>query len=272
MTGNQLRQNAAKCIRAWVGAKQGDKTHKAIIDCYNSQDALPSGYKMSYTDPWCAATVSAVAITLGMDSREFPPECSCKRMIALFKKLGLWIEDDGYLPKVGDLVMYYWNDDKNTYAEKDCTADPNHVGMVTAVSVKRFTVTEGNMTSTHVVGTREMEVNGRYIRGFCTPDYASAAKRFTTGSKATQAATGTSVSAFKTVSTKLPILQKGASGSPVEAMQSLLILRGYSCGSSGTDGSFGPDTNTALRSFQKNNRLAVDGSCGKATWAKLISG
>lgn len=271
MTEKQLRQNAVSCITAWVGAKQGSATHKKIIDTYNAQEKLPSGYKMTYTAAWCAATVSAVALTIGMNADEFPTECSCKRMIALFKKLGLWKEDDTYKPSVGDLIMYYWNDSADSYSEEDCTADPNHVGMVTAVNGDRFTVTEGNKSTSKSVGTREMKVNGRYIRGFCLPNYAAAAKRL---SNATTAATASSAesaaSAFKTVRVKLPILKKGASGTPVKALQCLLLLHGYSCGICGTDGSFGGDTNTALRKFQKEHDLAVDGSCGSATWTKLI--
>lgn len=268
MAEKQLRQKAVDCITAWNGAKQGSAKHKSIIDIYNAQSPLPSGYKMTYTDAWCAATVSAVALSIGMAADEFPTECSCTRMIALFKKLGLWKEDDDYKPSLGDLIMYYWNDSADSYDEKDCKANPNHVGMVTAVSGNSFTVTEGNKSTSKQVGTREMKVNGRYIRGFCLPNYAAAAKRL---SKTTSpAATTNAVSAFKTVSVKLPVLKKGASGAPVEALQCLLLTRGISCGDSGIDGSFGSDTNAALKQFQKEHGLAVDGSCGSATWAELI--
>lgn len=270
MTEKQLRQKAVDCITAWNGARQGSAKHKAIIDTYNAQETLPNGYKMTYTDAWCAATVSAVGLSIGMTTEEFPTECSCTRMIALFKKLGLWKEDDAYKPSLGDLIMYYWNDSADNYDEKDCTANPNHVGMVTSVSGNNFTVTEGNKSSSKLVGTREMTVNGRYIRGFCLPNYASAAKRMTKEVAATT--TASSVSAFKTVSVKLPILKKGAKGAPVEALQCLLLLHGYSCGDSGMDGSFGADTNAALKKFQKEHNLAVDGSCGNATWTELIFG
>ncbi len=37
------------------------------------------------------------------------------------------------------------------------------------------------------------------------------------------------------------------------------------------DGSFGPKTLAALKTFQKNKGLAVDGICGPATWSKLNS-
>lgn len=68
----------------------------------------------------------------------------------------------------------------------------------------------------------------------------------------------------------LPMLKKGAKGSPVKAMQILLIGYGYSCGSYGADGSFGGATDNALRAYQKDKGLAVDGYCGPATWSSLL--
>ena len=50
----------------------------------------------------------------------------------------------------------------------------------------------------------------------------------------------------------------------------LLIGHNYGCGSSSTDGSFGPATDKAVRAYQKANGLVVDGSCGPATWRSLL--
>ena len=72
------------------------------------------------------------------------------------------------------------------------------------------------------------------------------------------------------VEVKVSVLKKGAKGSQVKAMQALLIGYGYSCGSSGVDGSFGGATDKALRAYQKDHGLAVDGSCGPATWRSLL--
>lgn len=69
---------------------------------------------------------------------------------------------------------------------------------------------------------------------------------------------------------KLPVLKKGMKVQQVKTMQMLLIGYGYSCGSSGVDGSFGGATDKALRAYQKDKGLAVDGSCGPKTWNKLL--
>ena len=70
----------------------------------------------------------------------------------------------------------------------------------------------------------------------------------------------------------LPMLQKGSRGETVKALQILLIGTepGYSCGRYGVDGDFGSATENAVRNFQRNNGLEVDGIAGPITWAKLL--
>lgn len=58
-------------------------------------------------------------------------------------------------------------------------------------------------------------------------------------------------------------LEKGDKGSEVVALQKNLIALGYNLGKYGADGSFGNDTELALRKFQSDYRLAVDGLYGQ---------
>lgn len=69
---------------------------------------------------------------------------------------------------------------------------------------------------------------------------------------------------------EVKVLKKGAKGNAVKALQTLLIGAGYSCGSKGADGSFGPDTEAAVKAYQKAKKIAVDGSVGPKTWSKLL--
>ena len=86
-------------------------------------------------------------------------------------------------------------------------------------------------------------------------------------------ATTTTVSKTETVSTKIPTIREGDSGSAVLSMQLLLIHKwAISCGPDGADGDFGANTDTALRRFQNQRGLAADGVCGSASWAALIGG
>lgn len=58
-------------------------------------------------------------------------------------------------------------------------------------------------------------------------------------------------------------LRRGTFGEDVKLLQEALIILGYD--PRGVDGSFGPGTDAAVRQFQKDNNLAVDGSVGPAT-------
>lgn len=63
--------------------------------------------------------------------------------------------------------------------------------------------------------------------------------------------------------------KKGDKGSGVKKLQENLIKLGYDLGKYGADGSFGNDTDKAVRKFQADNKLAVDGSAGPITQAKI---
>ena len=58
-------------------------------------------------------------------------------------------------------------------------------------------------------------------------------------------------------------------GEDVSELQKLLVKKGYSCGSCGIDGSFGDDSEKAVREFQKCSGLTVDGKAGENTIPKL---
>ena len=171
ITEAQLRQKVANQANAWLGAVEGDSTHAEILKIYNSQNPLPVGYKMQTHDAWCAAFVSAVWLKVGI-AQYITTECGCGRFRDNAKNLGIWVENDAYTPKVGDAIIYYWSDS----GSGDCQTGADHIGLVTAVSGNTFTVTEGN-TGNGVVGKRTMQVNGRYIRGFIAPNYATIAKK-----------------------------------------------------------------------------------------------
>jgi len=56
----------------------------------------------------------------------------------------------------------------------------------------------------------------------------------------------------------------------IKWLQRRLIALGYSCGSCGVDGSFGYDTLDAVKRFQRDKGLAVDGHVGGDTSRKLV--
>ena len=150
--------------RGWLGCKESNGTHKKIIDVYNAHKPLARGYKVKYTDSWCATFVSACAIKVGYTDI-IPLECSCNQMINGFKKIGRWCEDDAHVPSPGDVIFYDWQDK----GVGDNKGSSDHVGIVEKVEGNIITVIEGNKSD--AVGRRKLQVNGRYIRGYGLPKY-----------------------------------------------------------------------------------------------------
>ena len=237
-----MRNKVVKQAQSWIGCKESNGTHKPIIDIYNAHTPLARGYKVKYTDEWCATFVSAVAIKLGY-THIIPTECSCSKMITLLKQLGAWVESDSYTPLAGDLIFYDWEDN----GKGDNTGSPNHIGIVEKVSGSTITVIEGNYGN--AVKRRYMTIDGRYIRGFGVPKYISEVSK---------------------VDIELSILSKGSKGNEVKTLQRLLLALGYEMNGYGADGSFGGATEQAVKKFQKDRGLSVDGMVGQATWNAIL--
>ena len=69
------------------------------------------------------------------------------------------------------------------------------------------------------------------------------------------------------VKEELPILRKGSKGYYVGYLQEKLNTLGYNCGK--VDKIFGAKTLEAVKAFQVDRNLGVDGIVGPKTWAKL---
>lgn len=160
------RNLPVKKMESWSGLNARDGSHKKILDIYNKHTPLPNGYKVKTTDNWCATAVSAAFIDCGY-AGIFPLECSCGRMIEKAKKMGIWVENDAYIPSPGDAILYDWDDS----GKGDNTGWPDHIGMVKSVDPNTgiMKVIEGNYGK--AVKTRTVGINGRYIRGYITPNF-----------------------------------------------------------------------------------------------------
>lgn len=64
-------------------------------------------------------------------------------------------------------------------------------------------------------------------------------------------------------------LSSGDKGNDVKKLQQDLMALGYSLGSYGADGVYGNDTVNAVKKFQKDNKLTVDGIAGITTLGKI---
>ena len=103
-----LRMQVVQTAESYLGCRESDGSHEAIIDLYNAHEPLAQNYTVQYTDSWCATFVSAVSIRCGLTDI-LPTECSCERLIGLFGELDCWQEDDNYTPLTGDIIFYDWD-------------------------------------------------------------------------------------------------------------------------------------------------------------------
>lgn len=160
------RQSVVDVALSWEGWSEANGKHKKIVDIYNTYSPLPRGTRMQYDWPWCACTWSADAIKLGYTDI-MPIEISCFYIIEAAKKMGCWVENDAYVPKPGDAVLYDWDDN----GIGDNTGNPDHIGIIIEVhqSAGYMVIMEGNYSN--AVKKRTLSINGRYIRGFITPKY-----------------------------------------------------------------------------------------------------
>lgn len=170
VTEADVRKSVVNALMPYKGIKEGSAKHKELIKIFNDSGLCPR-YKMTDKDSWCAMTFSdAFIITKlagapGSGSLFQCVECSCGEMVSLAKKQGIWKEDDSYIPRIGDGILYDWDDS----GKGDNVGWPDHVGLVTACDGKTITVLEGNYKD--AVGVRKIAINAKGIRGFICPNY-----------------------------------------------------------------------------------------------------
>lgn len=130
----------------YLNIQQGSIQHKQVIDLYNCITPRPRGYKMNYSDAWCAAFA-----TVCMDQCHginVPRECSVPEMWKKCK--GRTVKS----PAVDDLIFYDWNND----------GTPDHVGIVYDAGNTYVVAIEGNKSNR--VGTRVITKNSKSIFGY----------------------------------------------------------------------------------------------------------
>jgi len=158
-------------------------------------------------------------------------------------------------PQPGDQI-FFWNTAKNGVS---------HTGIVYKVDKEKVYTIEGN-TSTAIgvvangggVCKKWYKLNYWRIYGYGRPAYDAE-----------------STKTVKTSSVMLPVLKVGDEGPAVEALQTLMKLRGYPCGTygpnkDGVDGDFGNGTGDALEKFQTAYSLTVDRMAGPQVWGALV--
>ena len=187
----------------------------------------------------------------------------CTYSSKYYKEKGRLFKD----PEPGDQI-FFWNSSKTKVA---------HTGIVKSVDKTYVYTIEGNTsTSSGVVANgggvcaKKYKLNYSRIQGYGRPYYEEEETPAPTETKTETKPESTKEET--TVTIEMTVLKKGAKNSQVKTLQRILHALGYDLGSKPVDGSFGPKTDTAVRKFQKDNKLEIDGSVGEKTWSKLLKG
>lgn len=115
-------------------------------------------------------------------------------------------------------------------------------------------------------------IDGNVDMNRCYYDYPSIIGKDANAEKETEEKSEDESEVKNTVNIELSVLRNGANGEQVKTLQRLLMSLGYGLKKYGDDGSFGTETEAAVRAFQKAKGLSVDGVVGKNTWNALLKG
>ena len=156
-------------------------------------------------------------------------------------------------PKVGDQIFFKYTND-------DSTAD--HTGIVVRVTDGLIETIEGN--SGGEVKRKCYQRNDKTIIGYGHPRYDAEPEKTVVTKE------------VKTVNIAMPVLRKGSTGEAVKTLQRLLRQLQYVNLDGKTpiivDGSFGSNTEAAVKRWQQKHLNGVDGIVGVKTWNKLLNG
>lgn len=148
-----IRKKIVGVATACLGAKEGSPEHKTIVDIYNGYKNKLRPYKISMSDAWCAAFVSAVFIAAGLPDL-IPIDCSCFYIKNTAKVRNQLRDPKRYIPKPGDLILYKW----------EGKSIVSHVGIVSKVTGSSLEIIEGNYKD--AVGVRKIKLSYKYIDSY----------------------------------------------------------------------------------------------------------
>lgn len=176
-----------------------------------------------------------------------------------FKKKNQYIKRGSGKPKVGDVVFFY----------SKAKGRIGHVGIVYKVSSSTVYTIEGNTSGASTLVTngggvkkKSYKLTSTYIDGYGRPYYDNI-----------EAGTGIVIdnNTSADIEAKLGdrLLEDGCAGADVKELQNALMKLGYKLPKYGDDGDFGKETEDAVKEFQKDYNLEVDGQYGSKSHAAM---
>lgn len=142
--------------KKYLGTREGTVKHRKIVDMFNS--CKLKTFPISYSDAWCSAFISAMAIECGCTDI-IPISANCDEMYKKGLVMGIAIPKDKWIPKTGDIVFYDWN----------LNGELDHVGAVDTMHKNIIHVLEGNKNDS--VAYRAINYKNATITKIIRPRY-----------------------------------------------------------------------------------------------------
>lgn len=282
------RDEFVAVAQSQVGVRETGVNNVKYNDWYYGRHVEGSSY------PWCDVFVSWCANEVGILDSLVPKKAYVPYTVDWYKSKGLY-HTSNYTPKKGDLAIF---------------TSQGHIGIVESYDGRTHTI-EGNKSDmvkrcdyytwgsiigycevpfgdsptpptppvpTGTIANYQRWLNNTYGTGITVDNlWGPATKRASIKAlqKEFNAQFGSKldVDGYWGPKTKrtCPNLKRGAKGNITKNVQFKLMIKGYGVGDYGADGTFGKDTENAIRTFQRNNGLSVDGICGPNTFEKLFN-
>ena len=221
------------------------------------------------TNEECAATMSCICDDF---DKRIPTSVSCTTLSgnASGSIVGLWQKSElmKEIPKEemdnGDFVFFDW-------PNEPIHGDSDHIGMLVDYDgdySTGFYILEGNSGSSPdrvAINYHQDFSNIRTVFRYVGDNNSSEPEAV----PEQETETVPESDSDELVCLHVQKLQKGSSGPDVESLQAILRAKGYSVGTSGIDGEFGKDTENAVRNFQSEHKLTVDGVAGEKTLSEI---
>ena len=241
----------------------------------NNDTKYGEWYGLNY-NPWCAMFVSWCANQVGIPEDIIPKFAGCTTGFKKMTNMGITTKEK-IVPERGDLIFFDW----------DRTGDYDHVGIVTHTDNEYVYTVEGNHDDN--VDTYRYSFNAYYIAGYAKPKYDNDPKPEPSYNEVVM---NYQKAWNKTYGAKYGyILEDGIYGPETEWSKSKVLLKrgmtnelvgwcqdrlkyhkGYSLG---IDNIYGPETESVVYQFQRDNveynpGLEIDGIIGPDTISLLF--
>ena len=251
MTKNEAVTKVLNLARGEIGYHEQGTNVTKYAEYLDSYAGFYNGAKNGYA--WCDVFVDYLFVkSFGLDTgREMICQpmnsagAGCLYSAQYYKDAGRWVTQ----PQPGDQIFF-------SYAP----GEYSHTGIVESVGSGTVTTIEGNTSD--MVARRNYALASNSIVGYGRPNWDLVAEK--------------SEEDFADIEIPEPqkedsgygtvILRKGSKGIAVRELQEKLIGLGYNLGRYGADGDFGSDTYKAVKQFQQEHDLYVDGEVGENTY------